>query len=85
MLIQPGAHRYPTPWGELHVDQPLDEITLVRLIDGMRDCGLTPDLVLGAIVAATSIVFDYRDDPPQFHNDDPTGTRLRLHTIVATR
>lgn len=82
MLIEPGPHRYPTPWGELHADRRFDEITLVRLIDAMRDCGLTPRLVLAAVVTDARITFDYQDDPPQFDDGDPAGPRLVTHTIT---
>lgn len=30
--IEAGSHRYPTPRGEIHVNRPLDEITLMRLV-----------------------------------------------------
>jgi hypothetical protein len=32
LCIEAGPHIYQTPRGEIHVDRPLDEITLMRLV-----------------------------------------------------
>lgn len=56
-----GSIRYPTPLGDIHLNQSVDEIMLMRLIDGMRDCHLEPCHVRSAQIGDTLITFEFYD------------------------
>ena len=85
ITIEHGRHAYPTPFGEVQIDHRLDEITLVRLIDAIRDCGLVPRNVCRAVISDTTIVLKYFeiDDDGRVGLDD-AGNPIE-HTIVAQR
>jgi len=59
--LRHGSIRYPSPLGDLYLNQSVDEITLMRLIDGMRDCGLEPSHVRSAQIGDTLVTFEFYD------------------------
>ena len=80
------AATYPTPLGDIHVDQPLDEITLLRLVDGMRDAGLKPRQVTAVDIHGDHLItYEYwqLDADGNLDLDDDGG--LIARTITAQR
>lgn len=55
-LIGYGSNRYPTPLGDIHVDQVPDEITLVRIGKAMQQVGVTPRDVRSAAIIDDIVV-----------------------------
>jgi hypothetical protein len=69
-----GAYRYPSVWGEIHTQESLDEITLVRLIRAIEALNFTPKDVTAAHIGPTMVTLDIL----QFNGDNlevPLKTR----------